>query len=518
MHRTLAALTFLLLSIFLASSSQAKTEVDGGKTHVSYREFGAKGDGKSDDFEAIIKAHNFANKHGLKVIAGSGLTFYIGGANKTAVIKTNTDFRGARFIIDDRNVENRKSHIFRVDSNAATQELSITGSIQKSQTKVPFTLPQASLVEITNSHKKQYIRYGGNQNSGDPQTDILLVDPMGNIDKSTPLIWDFDTITKAQSFPIDLEPIVIAGGAFTTIANNAESKYTYYKRGISIRRSNVTVHGITHLLTGEGEQGAPYLGFISISNCANVTVKNSTFSGHKTYQTMGNAGQPVNMGSYDLYISKAINVTFENCTQNNDIHDRSRWGIMASNYCKNLIYQNCKLSRFDAHKGVYNAKISDSTLGHTGITVVGHGKLIIENTTVHGKSSLINFRADYGSTWDGTCIIRNCKLLPSTSRAVSVFAGSNIGQHDFGYPCSLPHTITIDRLFIDDSANTADSRGPALFSDFNSRLNTSDYQELYPYEKPHLVTLKNITTASGKKLRLSDNSRMFEGTQLKRKN
>ena len=36
---------------------------------VSYSEFGAKGDGKSDDIGAIAATHEFANKHNLKVKA-----------------------------------------------------------------------------------------------------------------------------------------------------------------------------------------------------------------------------------------------------------------------------------------------------------------------------------------------------------------------------------------------------------------------------------------------------------------
>lgn len=46
---------------------------------VSYSEFGAKGDGKSDDIGAIAATHEFANKHNLKVKADKNATYYIGG-------------------------------------------------------------------------------------------------------------------------------------------------------------------------------------------------------------------------------------------------------------------------------------------------------------------------------------------------------------------------------------------------------------------------------------------------------
>ena len=56
---------------------------------------------------------------------------------------------------------------------------------------------------------------------------------------NAPIIWDFDQITEITALPIDEKTLNITGGRFTTIANKAESKYTYYSRNIAIRRSNV---------------------------------------------------------------------------------------------------------------------------------------------------------------------------------------------------------------------------------------------------------------------------------------
>ena len=38
-----------------------------GKKYVTYEEFGAIGDGKTCDIEAIAKAHEYANANGLSV-------------------------------------------------------------------------------------------------------------------------------------------------------------------------------------------------------------------------------------------------------------------------------------------------------------------------------------------------------------------------------------------------------------------------------------------------------------------
>ena len=41
---------------------------------VRYSDFGAKGDGKTDDIDAIAATHAFANEHGLTVKADDGAT------------------------------------------------------------------------------------------------------------------------------------------------------------------------------------------------------------------------------------------------------------------------------------------------------------------------------------------------------------------------------------------------------------------------------------------------------------
>ncbi|MDX2432742.1 MAG: hypothetical protein QNK35_17525 [Bacteroides sp.] len=478
---------------------------------VRYSDFGAKGDGKTDDIEAIAATHAFANQHDLLVKADEGATYYIGGKERTALIQTDTDFGTAAFIIDDTEVQNRHTSVFVVGSSLQAFNLEGLASLKRNQEKINVPLPASCLITVSNSNEKRYIRFGLNQNNGSSQTDIFVVDKQGNVDKDAPIIWDFDQITEITALPIDEKTLNITGGRFTTIANRAESKYSYYSRNITISRSNVLVDGLEHRITGEGDQGAPYRGFINIRDCSYVTVKNTILTGHLTYRTIGSAGKPVSMGSYDISVNRALNVSFVNCSQTNDINDRRYWGILASNYSKNLLYDNCTLSRFDAHMGVANATIRNSTLGHMGINAIGTGVFTVENSTIYGRN-LITLRGDYGSTWQGEIIIRNCIFVPAGSRptSASLIGGSNSGQHDFGYTCYMPERITIEALHIDDSNHPEDYQGPAIFANFNTHMTDDSYQEKFPYVRTREVFLRNVTTASGKALRLSENLFMFK--------
>jgi hypothetical protein len=302
------------------------------------------------------------------------------------------------------------------------------------------------------------------------------------------------------------------------LPTSAESKYTYYSRGIAIRRSNVVVNGLEHRITGEGDHGAPYGGFINAGECAYVTVRNTILTGHIRHTRP--SGRPELLSQWGVttyHVNRALNVSFVNCSQTNDIKDGTYWGIIGSNYCKNLAYDNCIFSRFDAHMGVANASLRNSTLGHQGINAIGSGTFTVENCTIYGRS-LINLRSDYGSTWQGELIIRDCVFVPAGGKTVSasLIGGSYSGQHDFGYTCYMPEKITIEKLHIDDTYHPADYKGPAIFSNFNPKMTSDSYQEKFPYIKTREVILRNVTIASGKELRISDNPFMFRDVKVDR--
>lgn len=484
---------------------------------IRYGDMGAIGNGITDDMIFIVATHALANRYGLDVKANDGAQYFIGGKEMTATIETNTDFGNASFIIDDKELENRLLSVFEVKSQLKPIAIDAIKSLRKGQEKIDISLSEDCLVAVSDANVRRYIRYGLNQNKGRAQTDIFILDKKGNVDRSSPIIWDFDNITEINAIPIDQEKLTISGGRFVTLANQAPSKYTYYSRNISIKRSNVTVTNLKHFIEGEGEQGAPYRGFISISDCSNVLVKDCILTGHKTYRTIGAAGKPVSMGSYDISVTRSINVSFVNCRQTNDINDNRYWGLFASNYSKNISFDHCVFSRFDAHMGVYNATIRNSTLGYMGINAIGFGKFHLENSTVRGRS-LINLRSDYGSTWEGTFTIRNCVFVPSQrkSTTVSLFSGSNSGLHDFGYTCYMPKNIVIDRLHIDDSNQNEDYKTIAIFSDFNPKMIDKSFQEQYPYVKTEKVILKNISISSEKQLVVSENPYMFREVIIKK--
>src|SRR5690606_16023256 len=130
-----------VLEIHVSEKDLLKFKANG---HIRYGDFGAKGDGKTDDIDAIAAAHAVANQKGLPVKADQGATYYIGGKVRTAVIQTDTDFGTAKFIIDDTEVEDRRENVFLVSSTLRPFDLEGVSSLKRNQTKINVPLPGPS--------------------------------------------------------------------------------------------------------------------------------------------------------------------------------------------------------------------------------------------------------------------------------------------------------------------------------------------------------------------------------------
>ncbi len=440
-----------------------------------YSDFGAVGDGVTDDFLAIKRTHEAANAENASVFA-DGKCYYIGESsyNDTAIIKTDTDFGDATFIIDDTNLkpynDYRGKHVFAARPSDECQSFEIdkdtlkTLKFYKGMTGyIGFKTGVPTLLRIINTEHKVYIRYGGNANAGRDMTEVVLIDENGIIDESTPIVWDYENITSIIAYPVNEKPLTIKGGNFITWANQICTEfpndkwkpgcqYYYYLRGIVVARSNTTVKNLTHKIEKEGEEGYPYGGWMSFVNCNNTLIENCTFSTHKTY--VQNGPYKNWMGTYDFSSSTVNNITWRGCRQFTDITNNNHYGVMMSNCCKNLTYEDCILSRFDAHEGMYNATVRNCTIGRF-INAIGSGTLLIENVTKLAPEYFIWLRDDYGSTWEGDVIIRNCRFegrymhglmfadKDNPNEEICLFRGAYY-NHNFGYTCSLPKSVTVE--------------------------------------------------------------------------
>ena len=414
---------------------------------VTYEQFGAVGDGVSDDFAAMMAAHEYANENGCTVMATKGKTYYIGNntEGKSITVKTNVNWNGAKIIIDDSKIavhktcgcidcKMRGAPIFTVASSypkesvldAVKANLPIKSSFDGEGTKKfeNWPLDYDALVHISSAERKVFIRISANADNGDNINEVILVHKDGTIDESTPITWNYTDMTFAEAQSIEDEPIVIDGGdaVIETIANRPENNdYRQFARNIRVMRSNTTVSNFKHIVQEEQEFRAPYAGILYTAKCNNVTYENIVLqAARRKYVAHNNQQGTYEIGAYAANDIKFINVNASNFFATGDTYDYRRYqvphvagelgnrGMMGTNYCRNFYFKNCRLVNFDAHKGLGNLTIENCEL--QSILIMGAGNILIKDSVKYvGRRvrSVISYRTDYGASFRGNITIEN---------------------------------------------------------------------------------------------------------------
>ena len=83
----------------------------------------------------------------------------------------------------------------------------------------------------------------------------------------------------------------------------------------------------------------------------------------------------------------------------------------------------------------------------------------------------------------------------------------------------MPEEVTIDGLYVDDSNHPEDYEGMFLFTDHDDVHDgvseiTPTAERPFPYAPCKKVTIRGLTTASGKKVRVSPNEQIAAGTRV----
>ena len=544
---------------------------------ITYAEYGAAGNGTTDDAEAIRKAHNAANYYGLPVYGSADATYYIGVLSSTIVIKTQTDWMGASFIFDDSQImwndsAKRSVNIFTIthDDTYLYYDKTVPAALQntdpnkyvltKGQTKIEgLNLTGPAMILIENSNQRIFKRYGVNADSGDAMQEMLYVDKDGNI-IGTPVQYDYSTITKIRAYSVTDETIEVGNAKIITIVPDPkaqdpdyENNYCFFNRGIVVRRSNTVLHDIEHIIEGEDmsviidrdgdgktgdadpdgdglpekwtddkSYGVPYSGFFGFEYSYNVQFKDCNVQGHQAYNFyQGTTASSRNeMGSYDIYAKYCVGLEMLNIKQRENYGDYTAdtvitnrfmyHGVMGSYYCRNTVADNCYIDRFDSHKGMHSATITNSTLGF-GILVIGGGDLYIENVYRVSEGPFILLREDYNSVFDGDVTIKNCKMGSSIT---SIIQGRYYTDHYCGLPNYILRSLTIDGLESENTGTGWITKTTTIYL-FNISTTTTNKGESNPLYVPTSVRVRGVTSKASKtNVSASKNSDAFKNLTI----
>ena len=254
------------------------------KKYVTYEEFGAVGDGVTNDFAAIYLAHEYANENGLTVKARDGATYYIheplvNGEIKEIIIRTDVKWGSAKFTIDDRDMSAfqkdesyawRGKNLIKVVSDYPAERISdpavldavVKAGLDRKSTRAELKLGYPAMIIPYDESERVYKRLGYEYLwMGRPKHEVIVLDKDGNISEETPLMFDYNHLDYIDVFRLDIKPITIEGGEFTTRASRCNRLYKdengdtqligcYVRRGINVSRSYTTLKTLsTTLLT-----------------------------------------------------------------------------------------------------------------------------------------------------------------------------------------------------------------------------------------------------------------------------
>ena len=616
-HPKTEEITFALSDGILPMTAKARYCNTCKNYLIYYSDYGAVGDGSSNgrnadgstnmtgnitvsgtnDFAAIRAAHVAANAIAERfpekniVVIGKGLvgnSFYMGypddGGAQAIKIKTDVNWDGVHFIIDDTTVHNKdgtraayKQAIFSVIGDESMRGVGVTDNIPdgiaKGATNIGYAPGRPLMIKLTLKSVRHYIRYGANVNSGSEQSEMIIVDAYGNIDHSTPVQWDYTnrdycstnidktlsnswvvtactpvdangdgkcdtcgtTITKAFSavaYAADDKPITVSGldknGNINCIWESITSDkvdvsgYDQAQRNINVNRSNVTFQGIDRVFvednsayTGSGSTGTPrqtYAAYINVSNAYNIVIKDMKIDYHLGHKD----AKGITLGSYEFGGGSSINISWINCIQKDFFRYASdgnyiRYGGMfGSNFLRNVYINGCVMSSFDAHSGLYNATIENSTFDH--VNFVGGGDAIMRNVVVYAEANAgaCHLRSDYGSMWQGNIILDGVTLRHDSNYSGNIeVIKAYYTNHYFGFDTELPGNVYINNFSVKQYNRTSEaythnngivyedevtsSKSVHLFYTLNSQMkNDYDYSTVNANNKDPKTCTKNI--------------------------
>ena len=442
--------------------------------YVNYEMFRNVGD--TDDV-VITKAHTYANENNVPVINVKG-EYHFTDRPRNIEIKTDVYWGDTTFHVDEsKNLE--WFHYFKVVEDVDTIDILNAGL---KTTVIEKLNNNETVISELAAYENSFLfinddddRVGGRQgfNTNWAKRDFFYVGFGGRLvgDK----LYNFTNATEMTIQPLSNKRLTVKGGHF--IGNGLTATTTKNVFGaIGVYRSFVDLDNQSFSTLNEEINANAVKGDVYIHKAYDVTLKNSIVKPKYS---------PDGVGTYGISGSNILKFTIDNV---NTMTDEEAWGVMGTNFIKDLKIINSKISRIDVHYQLHNAIIKDVETGKISIT--GGGYLHMDNVTVYNNEHYVAFRNDYGAKWDGSIKIKNgiFKVLNFTP-FIRILKFSGI-RNDFDYidELSIGSEIVIDdfKFIFNDEENNRLVR----LIDFPSFAES-------PYHKikfPSRIEIKNVTT------------------------
>ncbi|MGM6937127.1 phage head-binding domain-containing protein [Escherichia coli] len=392
---------FYFPNVLKYDPDQYQKSLEKVKYWVTLKEFGAIGDGVTNDAPAIAKALNYAYSNNLDVRQSDG-TFLLDGDTYLDIKSLNVDLTGC------------------VLKPSATWK----GQITISQPEIPVTYGVGSApVNGVNASTGNSRGIGSNYLDGlasNTDLDGCFI----QLSTSQPMFISRDTAYTRVDFNRVYNRGNLENPLKYALGNNATSI-----KALKIRKDVQTIKGLTI-----DESLTRNYRIIYINQASRVRLINTSFINRPLTQNFSDSRLEIyesydvivdglfapsvadsftgtgDIYSYTIGLGNSMNVTIKNATANGE-----GWGATGSNNCANVRFERCDLSRIDFHMPFQNyLKINDCNIGRSGVLVTGIGDLYVTNSTFNSSpdmpGNIIATRSDAGGYFDGDLYMENIKL------------------------------------------------------------------------------------------------------------
>ena len=425
--------------------------------YVTYEMFGAQLDGVTDDTEAVINCHEYANEYGLKVIQNRG-TLYMPTATNTncPIVNTSCDFTGMTFKFDSNNDSNTVMIIADPDT-LEDNNLDINS--------IDLTASQISYLGINNTGSISFL--------DDYKNHLICLATDMSFGKRYD---DESTVYYKQAFLVNELSQLAPNNMYADISSNASNVKMRY---LSIKQNPVDIAFGNIIIDGNTNNNPRFLvmrnnvtlrnAYVNKENYSSTTSwVQSLFDVRYSYNIQvenfrGNT--PVNESSGTDVVSYII--TFDQC-YNVKLSDNKLLkghGFMSSYYTSFIEFTNNYINRFDSHYGAYgNINIKDSNfVGYPCRVNIGYG-----NANVNIDSCNFYKYQENNKSWIDDIIL--CR-----SDIPVMFSGN----------------INVNNCYINGKRATNNNEYVTLLQYITQALIDSSYPAWASYDTP-LINIKNI--------------------------
>lgn len=361
---------------------------------ISVKDFGAVGDGVTNDYEAIKSAIDHCNLSGQTLYFPKSEYYYKPDAKVTVLC--NIDFGDSTLLLendvdDDIFAIGTPTSVYAFDETVVTADY-ITDNNLKGKGFLLRT-PVSIGLRYGSGAEAYYDRY-------------LIVDEDGRIANGK-LECQIVAGTYRAFNPRDLrdDPISISNLRAKTVlgTTNALVLFSVYQNNVTIENIEIDYTNVNNTTSMYGIIGANYVTGCTFKNITAVNPYGPNNSGYVLEMS----------GCYNIAIDRFIGT---------DKLGRS-WGAIGTSDSENCVYSNCVTQRIDVHRmGTFTA--NNCVLEHANFAG-GHGNIIFNNCLFDHDSShdnydgIIKFRTDYMYLLSGNLIFNDC--IARSASNLSVF-------------------------------------------------------------------------------------------------